>query len=148
MKCDEMKILLSGLIDGELNPGQKKTAEDHIVSCPECRAEHARLKKLKEVTDDMKYFDLPDRLWAGYWHNIYRRIERGVGWILISIGSISVLAFAAWRFLNDFFLDQDISIVLRFGIGAATLGLIILLISIIKERLFSRKHDRYDEVDI
>jgi predicted anti-sigma-YlaC factor YlaD len=148
MKCDEMKILLSGLVDGELDPGQKKTAEDHIVSCPDCREEYARLKRLKEVTDDMRYFDLPDRLWAGYWNNIYRRIERGFGWILISIGAMAVIAFAAWKLLNDFFLDPTVSVVLRLGFAAVILGLIILLISIIRERLFSKKHDRYDEVKI
>ncbi len=148
MNCEQAKILLSGLVDGELNLEDKKIVSDHIASCPDCRREYARLKKLKEVTDDMKYFDLPDKLWAGYWREIYNQVERGIGWIFLSIGAIILLAFAAWQILNNFFLDSTQSLYLKLGIGLLLLGLIILLISIIRERLFSRKHDRYDEVEI
>ncbi len=148
MNCEQAKILLSGLVDAELNPDEKKIASDHITSCPDCRREYARLKKMKEVTDDMKYFDLPDKLWAGYWREIYNRVERGIGWIFLSIGAIILMAFAAWQILNNFFLDPSEPLYLKLGVGLLLLGLIILLISIIRERLFSRKHDRYDEVEI
>ena len=148
MNCDQIRILLSGMIDGELESGEKKMVSDHLVTCDACREEYARLRKLKEVTDDMKYFDLPDRLWAGYWHGIYNRLERGIGWILLSIGAILVLAFAAWHFIQGFLLDAAIPFYVKAGVCALILGLIVLLVSIIRERLFSRKHDRYDEVQI
>jgi predicted anti-sigma-YlaC factor YlaD len=148
MSCEEMKILLSGMVDGELEPGEKRRVSDHLVSCEACREEYARLLKLKEVTDDMKYFDLPDRLWAGYWHGIYNRLERGIGWILLSVGAILILAFAAWNFLQGFLLDSTIPFYVKAGVCALILGLIVLLVSIIRERLFSKKHDRYDEVEI
>ncbi|MEE9554477.1 MAG: zf-HC2 domain-containing protein [candidate division Zixibacteria bacterium] len=148
MSCDEMKILLSGLIDGELEDEQKKTIEDHIVSCDNCREEYSRLLKLKEVTNDMKHYDLPDRLMAGYWQGIYSRTERGFGWILLSIGAILLVTFAAWHLLNGFFLDPTVPVFLKAGLGLFLFGMIILLVSIIRERLFSKKHDRYDEVEL
>ena len=58
MSCEEMKILISGMIDGELDPREKQTVNDHLVTCDICRKEYAKLNKLKEVTDDMKYIDL------------------------------------------------------------------------------------------
>jgi hypothetical protein len=148
MSCEEIKILLSGMLDGELEAGEKKTVNDHLVSCIACREEYLKLKKLKEVTDDMKFFDLPDRLWAGYWHGIYNRLERGIGWILFSIGAILVLGFAAWNFLQGFLLDAAIPFYVKAGVSALILGLIVLLVSITRERFFSKKHDRYDEVEI
>jgi predicted anti-sigma-YlaC factor YlaD len=148
MNCEQARILVSGLVDGELDLEEKKIVSDHIASCPDCRREYARLKKLKEVTDDMKYFDLPDKLWAGYWREIYNRVERSIGWIFLSIGAIILLAFIAWQILNNFFLDPTEPLYLKLGLGLFLLGLIILLISIIRERLFSRKHDRYGEVEI
>jgi hypothetical protein len=33
-------------------------------------------------------------------------------------------------------------------VGAVILGLIVLLVSVIRERLFSQAHDRYEEVEI
>ena len=96
----------------------------------------------------MKYFDLPDKLWAGYWREVYNRLERGIGWILFSIGAMIVLIFAAWELLERFFLDPGQPFFLKLGIGLLITGLIVLLASIVRERLFSRKHDRYDEVEI
>jgi predicted anti-sigma-YlaC factor YlaD len=148
LNCDQIKMLLSALVDNELTSEEKKMVTEHLVSCEDCREEYSRLLKLKEATDKMKYFDLPDRLWAGYWHGIYNRIERGIGWIFLSVGAIILLVFAAWEFLNDFFLDSRVPIVLRIGLGAFILGIIILMISILRERLFSRAHDRYKEIDI
>lgn len=148
MKCDEVKISLSGLVDGELDIRQKEIVEDHIVSCDNCREEYSRLLKLKEVTSDMKHYDLPDQLMAGYWQGIYRRTERGFGWIFLSIGAILLITFAAWQLLNGFFLDPTVPVFLKAGLGFLLCGLIILLISIIRERLFSKKHDRYDEVEL
>ena len=148
MSCEEIKILLSGMADGELEAGEKQKVSDHLVSCDACREEYAKLMKLKEVTDDMRYFDLQDRLWAGYWHGIYRRLERGVGWILLSVGVILILAFALWKFLQGFMLNPENPLYVRVGVGAVILGLIVLIVSIIRERLFSKRHDRYDEVEI
>lgn len=148
MNCEEAKILLSGLIDGELTLEEKKAVNDHLVSCDNCRKEYARLIRLKEVTDEMKYFDLPDRLWANYWRGIYNRTERGIGWIFFSIGAIILLAFGGWELLQNFFLDDKTPLLLKIGVGASLLGLIILIVSIIRERLYSRAHDRYEEVEL
>jgi predicted anti-sigma-YlaC factor YlaD len=148
LNCDQIKMLLSALVDNELTPEEKQMVTEHLVSCEDCRKEYSRLVKLKEATDKMKYLDLPDRLWAGYWHGIYNRIERGVGWIFLSLGAIILLIFAAWELLNEFFLDSRVPFLLKIGLGAFILGIIILMISILRERLFSRAHDRYEEIDI
>jgi len=148
MKCEEAKILLSGLLDGELNIEEKDAITEHLEKCSDCLNEYSRLLKLKEVTNDMKYFDLPDKLWAGYWKGIYNKIERGLGWIFLSIGAIVLLAFGAFEITRDFFLDSKPPLLLKIGVTAVILGLIIMLISIIRERIFSRAHDRYEEVEI
>ncbi len=148
MNCDESRMFLSALVDNELDAEQKKLVTEHLVNCEDCRLEYARMLKLKEVTDDMKYLDLPDRLWAGYWNGIYNRIERGFGWILLSLGAIILAAFGAWRLLNEFFLDPRPPLLLKIGLGALIAGMIVLLISVIRERIFSRAHDRYEEVEL
>ncbi len=148
MKCDEIKMLLSALVDNELTPEQKQMVADHLTSCDDCSNEYGRLLKLKEVTNQMKSLDLPDRLWAGYWQGIYNRIERGIGWIFLSLGAMVLLAFGFWRLLNDFFLDSRPPLPLKIGLGALILGAIVLLISVLRERLYSRAHDRYEEVEL
>jgi predicted anti-sigma-YlaC factor YlaD len=147
MKCQEAFILISGKLDGELTPDQEQELNEHLQTCPVCRKEYDELLKLKEVTSDMRFTDLPDRYWAGYWNDVYNKLERGVGWIFLSVGAMIVLGFAAWEFLDNFLLNTTVPLLLRFGVGVGIIGLIILLVSVLRERLFAKKHERYEEVE-
>lgn len=146
MNCQKAIIYISGRLDGELTAEQQQQLDKHLATCQNCRKEYEELLKLKEVTSDMRFSELPDRYWTGYWNNIYNRLERGIGWIFVSIGAIILLAYGVWELLNSFFIDETIPIVLRIGIGLGLLGLVILLVSIFREKLFARKHERYKEV--
>ena len=81
-----------------------------------------------------------------YWANVYNRLERGVGWLLFSVGAIILLAYGAWHFVQDFVLDSSIPLLVRAGVCAATLGAIVLLVSVFRERLFIRSKERYKEI--
>jgi hypothetical protein len=144
---EEFRVKLSGYIDDELSPDERRDFEAHLTGCAECRKELNSFRKLKEVTGAMKYADIPEQVWEGYWVGIYRRLERGLSWIFISIGVIVILGFGCFRLFNDFFLNSDEPILLRIGIGFGIIGFIILLVSLLRERLFASKRDRYDEVN-
>jgi hypothetical protein len=64
------------------------------------------------------------------------------------MGVIILLAIGVWELLQNFFLNPTVPIILKVGLAAFLLGLIILLVSLIRERLFSRAHDRYEEVEL
>jgi len=146
MSCEEIKILLAGYQDGELDPEQKRTVEEHLKACASCRNELARLEKVKEVTRKVQYKDLPLEVWEGYWQGIYRRVERGLGWIFLSIGAIILLAVGAFYLVSDFFLDPTVGIFSKFGVGALIIGGIFLLVSVGRERIFAYNRERYKEV--
>jgi hypothetical protein len=147
MNCQKASIYISGSLDGELTAEQQDQLDEHLATCQNCRKEYEELLKLKEVTSNMRFSDLPDRYWASYWNNIYNRLERGIGWIFISIAAIILLAYGLWNLLNNFFVNETIPIVLRIGVGFGLLGLLILLVSILREKIFARKHERYKEVE-
>jgi predicted anti-sigma-YlaC factor YlaD len=147
MKCQKAIVLISGKLDGELSKEVEEELDRHLDECPICRKEYEDLLKIKEVTANMRFADLPDRYWAGYWNGVYNRLERGIGWILLSIAVIIVAAFGAWEFFDNFLLDKTVPFMLRFGVGAGILGLVILLISAARERLFAYRHERYKEVE-
>ena len=146
MSCEEIKILLAGYQDGELDPEQKRIVEEHLRTCALCRNELARLEKVKEVTRKVQYKDLPLEVWEGYWQGIYRRVERGLGWIFLSIGAIIMLAVGAFYLVSDFFLDPTVGIFPKFGVGALIIGGIFLLVSVGRERIFAYNRERYKEV--
>src|SRR5258708_3040350 len=48
MTCDEAKILLHALLDGELDAGHAREVEEHIASCPRCAAQ---LRSYREMSN-------------------------------------------------------------------------------------------------
>lgn len=147
MECEEIQKLIMGYLDGEISDDQKKLVEKHLSECRKCKAEFDSFTRLKEVTDKVKLADLKEDIWAGYWKGVYRRIERGAGWFFLSIGAIILGALGAFQFFKSLFQDPTVSIVVKIGVGALSLGVIVLVVSIIRERVFAYKHERYKEIE-
>lgn len=94
----------------------------------------------------MKSIEPPEESRRRYWSVVYNRLERGTGWILTSIGAIILLFYGAWRWLQSLIKDPYLVLVVKIGILTLAGGLIILLISVIRERIFTYKKERYKEV--
>jgi len=146
MSEEKQRILLSGYIDNELSADERRDFEVHLEGCAECRKELETFQKLQEVTGAMKYADIPEQVWEGYWSGLYKRMERGASWIFISIAAIILLSFGGYHIFIDFFLSTKAPLWLKIGIGCGMFGFIVLLVSILRERLFAKKRDRYDGV--
>ena len=145
--CDEIEVKVMALLDGELSEQDTMTVKKHLRSCERCSAEFNSLKKLKEVTDSMKMKKLPEYYWDDYWTHVYNRIERGISWLLISLGAIIVLAFAGWEAITSLIADQDMNPLLKVGIIVLMIGTVILIVSILREKLLVKRIDKYREVE-
>jgi len=71
-----------------------------------------------------------------------------LGWVLFSIGAMIILIYGGYRLLNGFFLSDEVSLILKLGVGVGGIGLIILLVSIVREVCFARCKERYKEVEL
>jgi hypothetical protein len=146
MSCDDFRELLAGYQDGELDEEQQRQVERHLQECEACREELARLDKVKEVAGSVQFDDLPLKVWEGYWQGVYRRVERGLGWMFTSIGVILLSAVGAFHLVRDFFFDARFSIIAKIGVAGLLLGCIFLLVSLVRERIFAYSRERYREV--
>lgn len=143
MRCHDFPIASMAYLDGEMEAGEQGSFEAHIGACPRCRAELARLRDVKEVTARMKFVDLEDRDWNLYWGRVYNRMERGAGWVLLSIGAIVVLSYGAWKAFAGLWNDDSVPILIRIGIGCALIGFVVLFVSVARQRLYARARDPY-----
>ena len=146
MSCDKIRELLAGYQDDELDPAQYEMVQNHLAGCADCREDLARLDKVKEVTGKVKYDDLPLEVWEGYWQGIYRRIERGLGWVFASIGAAIMLMTGAYYLVKDYFMDPAVALFPKIGVGALIIGGGFLLVSVGRERIFAHNRERYKEV--
>ena len=143
---NNMHEWLAGYVDGELSDDQRRAFEEELKHNEELREELEEFTKLKEVTGMARYADLPDEVWESYWASLYRKTERGLGWILFSIGAIVLLLFGGFEGFYHLYVNPDIPLWMKIGLSGVAAGLIILLVSYGRERIFAFRRDRYDEV--
>ena len=143
MKCENIKELMMGYLDDEISNEERKIFEEHLIQCEDCTSELEEYKKLKEVTDTMQLTEPEDKVWKAYWSGIYNRIERGTGWILFSIGVIILMCYGGYKVVEEIIADPKIGVFVKIAIFAIIGGFSILLVSVMRERLYFWKKDRY-----
>ena len=143
---NDWREMLSGYVDDELSDDERRAFEQELARNSELQHELEEFRKLQEVTGMARYADLPDEVWEGYWSSLYRKTERGLGWIFMSVGAIILLGFGLFEVFNKLYFDPTVPLWAKLGISAASAGAAILLVSYGRERLFAHKRDRYSEV--
>jgi ferric-dicitrate binding protein FerR (iron transport regulator) len=138
--------LLMAALDDELSPAEQVEWDRMLGNDPSLRAEWRRLNEVQEVTKTMGYREPPEEVWDTYWDTDYKRFERGAGWILVSIGAAVLFGYGLWRWVERLFVDNDLPFAIRLSMLALLIGGLILLLSVLREKLFTRRHDAYKEI--
>ena len=146
MKHKEIKIMISAFLEGELNDEEKKQVEKHLAECTECQREYKELNQLEEVLSKMEFKKPSKEIWDVYWSSVYNRLERKIGWILLSIGLIILIFAGVYPALKGFITDPDKPLFLKIGLISVIGGGIIVFVSILREHLFFWKKERYKEI--
>jgi len=93
----------------------------------------------------MQFTKPAPEVWDRYWVGIYNRLERGVGWIVFSIGCVILLTYGGFQAVEAIIADPELAVIVKAGIIAVIGGLVILLISVIREKLFTARTDKYQK---
>jgi len=143
MSCEDYRQWITGYVDDELPAPQREQLEDHLRACETCQQELEESLALKEHLTMIKFKEPSDAQLERYWSRIYNRLERGVGWILFSLGAIILTCWAAFEAIEEMIEDPNISLVVKVGVVALIVGVVVLLVSAVRERLTVRKTDKY-----
>jgi len=147
MDHQKIKKLISSYHDGELNNEDKQVVEEHLKQCSECRHEFEEMGKFEEVMGKMQFKEPQKEMWEVYWSAVYNRLERRIGWILLSIGGMILLFFGGYKAVEGIIQDSSTPLLLKVGILTALGGVVVLLVSLLREQLFVHKRERYKEVE-
>ena len=146
-RIERVRELLMLALDDELEATDRAELERLLSDDPELREEWNRLSRLKEVTANMKLRNPPEEMWSGYWNSVYSRFERGLAWILVSVGAIVFGSWGAWEVARDLMADNDLPTVVKWSILALIVGLVMLLVSVLRHRIFVSQSDPYKEIE-
>ncbi len=142
---EKFQLLLMAAIDNELSAEEKPQFEQYIRQYPECYAEWQKYIKLKEVTQTMQFTKPAPEVWNRYWVNIYNRLERGLGWIMFSIGCVILLTYGGFKMVEAIITDSKLEAIVKIGVIALIGGLMIVLVSVIREKIFTARTDKYQK---
>lgn len=138
--------LLSAYVDGELCAEEVARVEAYLAASPAAVREVERLRQLKDLTASLRLQDAPPEAWEEFWQSTYNRTERSLGWLLVVIGTAVVGGYAVYRLVGTVLATETLPWFVKAALFGAAGGLTALLISVIRERLFTRKRTRYDDV--
>ncbi|MCK4549165.1 MAG: zf-HC2 domain-containing protein [Candidatus Krumholzibacteria bacterium] len=143
MSCNRIETDGMRYLDGEMSDDERAAFEEHLSACGECRQAMNELGSVERLTGMMKIRDPQDDFWEAYWKKLFRRLERKTGWLLMIAGAALIILYALWRGVTDF---GEITFVKVVAVIVAA-GFVMLLISVIRERLHQYKTDRYKDIE-
>ncbi|MEM7282000.1 MAG: hypothetical protein AAF438_10275 [Pseudomonadota bacterium] len=136
---------LSGYIDGELTQQERQFVEVRCQSCVECRDTLNELRALRQKIGKAKLSDVGEDVWRETMDDTAVNATRGLGWMFLIGGVLLAIGFALFQFITG---EHSLSIIEVFVVGGVYGGLLLLFISVLRQRLIERKTDKYKDVEI
>ena len=142
MVCERFQTEGMRLLDDELSPEEKGGYEEHVKSCDDCRRELKEIGRIVELTNDLRLRPPDEEYWARYWDNVYHRLERGTGFFLLIAGIVVLSVLAIYEAVTspEFLTVKGVSI------AVVLAGLIVVFLSVARERYHESKSDPYKGV--
>jgi len=141
--CPAFRDSIVRYVDGTASDEERAELEAHLRNCPICRDEVEGHTHIARTAHDMRFVDLPDDAWHDYWQNTYNRMERTIGWLLVVIGFIVVGVCALARFTQWLVTNETLGLIEKVGLSVLVLGLALVVLGVIRERIALRRFDRY-----
>jgi len=138
--------LIEKYFAGEISEEEKVEMEKIFSQDARLRKEFEEQKKVREALKKMKLKEPPREAWDNYWTHVYNRVERKIAWVLISIAAIVLLSYSAIESIENLLRDVQTPAIVKYAIFVLSVGLIILFVSLVREKFFVSKHDKYKEV--
>ena len=87
-----------------------------------------------------------DEEWEAFWEDFYNRTERSLGWFALTLGAVVLGGYGLFEFAAAIFKTSELPWFVKGGIFVLCCGVLLLLVSVIRERLYVRRRTRYDDV--
>ena len=135
----EMRTLMSGYLDGELDADEQTRFLRYVEENPDFKRELEEMETLVGAASKMEAETLPDEVWDTFLENVYHRLERRTGWMLLILGAASLAGLAVYSFVVAPWASIEMKVLAALPVG----GLLILFGSVLRERIFMLKTDKY-----
>lgn len=126
-------------LDGELSPEERADVESLLTTSTELQRELAMYRALKVDIQGLHLHPATYRV--SVWDRVNAGINRPIGWILLIVGTVVWMSYGAYVFATSTISPWE-----KLGSGAVAIGILMLLASVIWERLREWETDPYRDV--
>ena len=141
--CEKIDELISGYLDDELTQADYQQVDVHLRSCDKCRQTLDDMIKLRgAVAGSQNQTEIEHERWEKIMNDMPAQASRGIGWVLLIAGVITLVSLAIWEFA----IDNSVSLPVKLGTAAVWFGILFLFLSVLRQRLVSWKTDKYKNV--
>jgi hypothetical protein len=137
--------LLSGYIDNELTQQEQQRVRLHCDSCPDCSRQMTELREMRVRIGAATLSNRDHDFWREDMDDMTVKATRGIGWLLLLGGAIIGAGVGVYEILSS---PSSLSLLEKLVVGGVYGGLLLIFISVLRQRLVERKSDRYKDVEI
>lgn len=142
MRCEEIEVSLSGFLDGELTQQEGQRVEVHLRTCDRCRSVYQELQRAQAAARALEIPQPSRKEWREMESRILERGARGIGWIILCVWLVTTAAYGSLHYA----LSPDEPLINKILVFGAFLGVALLFLSVLLERMRERRTDRYRRV--
>ena len=140
--CTEYKHLMMGLMDNVLTPEETADINRHLIRCESCRKEFDALSRSLSYLGAVSFSGPADDELDRIWKSPFSRFTRNAGIFLVIAGWVVLLLYTLFELLRS---DTE-PVLPRIATFGIIVGFIILLYTVLSDRIRALKTDPYKEV--
>ncbi|WP_196140129.1 anti-sigma factor [Aliikangiella sp. G2MR2-5] len=141
---DEKFEKLSGYLDGELTQQEAQKVALQIESDPEYKLLYQELSTMRTEIQSLSLQQQELEHLEKLFEEPVAKTSRIFGFALLTLSAIGIVAYTLFKI----FTNPEIGLLEKVLVGAMGGGSLLLLISVIRQRLISLKSDKYRRVKI
>lgn len=126
-------------LDGEMPPEERARTEAALARSTELQRELALFESLKTDIQGLSFHPATHR--TSVWDRVNAEVNRPIGWVFLVAGVTVWLGYGSYVFATS-----SVSRWEKLGTGAVAIGILMLLASVIWERLRELETDPYRDV--
>ena len=143
--CEQLEVLLSGFVDGELEQDEREQVQRHLEQCHPCALRTISLFQLRNEAAHVQFRDPPPEEWDEHAKGLFEETTRTFGWFFYVVAALFFLILiGCWTWRS--FWQNELGWLYAIETVALLAGTICLLAAVLRRRILAQKTERYRDI--
>jgi ferric-dicitrate binding protein FerR (iron transport regulator) len=143
MDEDRTKQLLMGLMDGELTDDETREINEMLRRNRNLRDEYEQLREVNGTLKVLSETFIDENYLRQVWRSPFRRLLRGISYLMIGVSFLVLVVIG----LEEYLAHGNGNFLTKVCTSGILVGVIILFLQVIRDRVIVYKKDPYKDIE-